>query len=75
MDDLLPVLVTANRKLLSFDEKVRSLLAKVSELDETPDGDYALLTEALQDYLSATAAPLEEFMARYVKLLKLYLYD
>ena len=75
MDDLLPVLVTANRKLLSFDEKVRSLMARIAELDETPDGDYALLVEALQDYLSATAAPLEEFMSRYVKLLKLYLYD
>ena len=75
MDELYPIIASTGRKLSAFDDRVKALLAKVAEYDETPDGGYAEIVSSLKDYISATATPLEEYLARYAKLLKLYLYD
>ena len=75
MDELFVLLSSSYRKLVTFDGQVRTLLAKAKAMDDSSDNEYALIVEALQNYLQNTGAPLEEFMSRYVKLLKLYLYD
>ncbi len=76
MDELFVLLSSSYKKLVAFDGQVRSILARVKAMDDSPDDDgYGLVVEALQNYLQNTGAPLEEFLSRYVKLLKLYLYD
>ena len=75
MDTLYPCVISTSKKLAAFNDAVRTMLSMALSQEEPMDAEWTQVVEAIQQYASTSGKELEDFLNRYAKLLKVYLYD